>query len=333
MEGKDVQFSNPIAHGAMEQQDLEMTSSIDQARAAMDNDEDEVIPESLDFLSSEVSKKENERDRRRRVAMQRLLESNVIDPDGNFRRKWDLMQMILLTYVAFGVPYRLGFSHPVILWSGWFWFDAAVDLYFVADVFVSLSTAFWDDSGELIVEPANIRRNYLRTWFAIDISSCFPGNYISCAILANHLPPLVNVRIRRLLIQTFVCADAMEGDGGAATRVIKLLRMLRLLKLLRLARINRLMRKYEEEFASLMTTMKLGKLIIVIVVVGHWLSCVFFFAGEIDASTFEELDAFDPGLDPNGNDTVGWVFRHFDSEECGRGSCYAQKYLTSFCEC
>lgn len=131
----------------------------------------------------------------------------------------------------------------------------------------------------------------------------------------------------------FTYTDAFEGEGGAATRAIKLLRMLRLLKLLRLARINRLIKKYEEEFASLMTTMKLGKLIIVIVVVGHWLSCVFFFAGEIDSSSFEEFADFDPGLDPNGNDTVGWVSRHFDSEECGPGSCYEQKYLMSFCEC
>ena len=123
----------------------------------------------------------------------------------------------------------------------------------------------------------------------------------------------------------------MEGEGGSATRVIKLLRMLRLLKLLRLARINRLMRKYEEEFASLMTTMKLGKLIIVIVVVGHWLSCIFFFAGEINEASFDDGE-YDPGLDIRGNDTVGWVWRKFDTVECGPGSCYYQKYLTSFCE-
>lgn len=125
----------------------------------------------------------------------------------------------------------------------------------------------------------------------------------------------------------------MEGEGDAAARIVKLLRMLRLLKLLRLARINRLMRKYEEEFASLMTTMKLGKLIIVIVVVGHWLSCIFFFAGEINEHSFDDISGYDPGLDPNGNETVGWVSRHFDIDECGPGNCYEQKYLTSFCEC
>eukprot|EP01043_Picozoa_sp_COSAG02_P067976 COSAG02_NODE_11119_length_1789_cov_1.334320_5_plen_135_part_00 len=109
--------------------------------------------------------------------------------------------------------------------------------------------------------------------------------------------------------------------------------MLRLLKLLRLARINRLIKKYEEEFASLMTTMKLGKLIVVIVVVGHWLSCLFFFAGGIDESWFDDAESFDPGLDPNGTATEGWVSRHFDSDACGPGKCYGQKYLMSFCEC
>ena len=182
MSGVDVQFKNPISHDAS---GTAMTRSADiSQRTAMENSEEEaVVPESLDFLDNEVAKKENERDRRRRVALQRLSESKVIDPDGKFRRKWDFVQMMLLTYVAFGVPYRLGFSHPVVLWSAWFWFDACVDLYFVVDVFVSLSTAFWDDSGELIVEPGDIRRNYFKSWFAIDLSSCFPGNYISCAIL------------------------------------------------------------------------------------------------------------------------------------------------------
>jgi len=52
--------------------------------------------------------------------------------------------------------------------------------------------------------------------------------------------------------------------------MIKLLRMLRLLKLLRLARLNRLISRYEEEFASLMTTFKLAKLVVLIIVVGHW---------------------------------------------------------------
>jgi hypothetical protein len=140
-----------------------------------------LAPESLDALDDQVEEaKENERAKRRRLAIQQLADSSVIDPDGSFRRKWDLVQMVLLTYVAFGVPYRLGFSHQVLIWTGWFWFDLCVDIYFISDIFISMSTAFWDENGELVVEPADIRRTYFRTWFPVDLSSCFPGNYISC---------------------------------------------------------------------------------------------------------------------------------------------------------
>ena len=112
--------------------------------------------------------------------------------------------MLLLLYVAFGVPYRLGFTHPVILWSGWFWFDAFTDAYFVADIFVSFRTAFYNVHGELVVDSALVKRNYLQTWFPVDIAACLPFHYINFAF---------------------------ESEGDSSTRIIKLLRMLRLLKL------------------------------------------------------------------------------------------------------
>ena len=109
--------------------------------------------------------------------------------------------------------------------------------------------------------------------------------------------------------------------------MIKLLRMLRLLKLLRLARLNRLVKRYEEEFASLMTTFKLAKLVVLIIVVGHWLSCMFFAFGNIDA---DNPDMNDFGIDLDGLPQVGWVERHFNQTACGPGNCLFQKYMTTF---
>ena len=118
----------------------------------------------------------------------------------------------------------------------------------------------------------------------------------------------------------------MDDDGGNnSSRMIRLLRMLRLLKLLRLARINRLLQRYEEEFASLMTTFKLGKLCAVIIIIGHFLSCLFFGIGSYEAEHPGDL-----GLDADGNHHVGWVYRQFDIEKCPPGQCMLQKYLTSF---
>ena len=247
-----------------------------------------VVPESLEraestaeiqlwkrtLVAHAVTHKENERDRRKRLAQDQLEGSSIIDPDGNFRRKWDVMQMILLVYVAFGVPFRLGFSVPVVIWSGWFWFDAFVDVYFVSDIAISFRTAFYNSRGELEVNKDLIKRGYVKSWFIIDVASCFPGSYISYFF----------------------------GDNGTSgSKTIKLLRMFRLLKLLRLARFNRLLQRYEEEFYSLMTTFKLGKLVILMIVIGHWLSCMWFAIGSMNSDY----------LDTHGQPIIGWVDQEF----------------------
>jgi hypothetical protein len=131
-----------------------------------------------------VQGKENARAKRKRVSRKILDDGNLIDPDGRFRRKWDFVQMLLLLYVAFGVPYRLGFSQPVQIWTGFFWFDLCVDIYFLVDIVVSFKTAYFNELGDLVVDPRMIRKHYVRTWFPIDVSSCFPGNYISCEFRA-----------------------------------------------------------------------------------------------------------------------------------------------------
>jgi hypothetical protein len=56
-------------------------------------------------------------------------------------RAGDLTQSVMLLYIAGSVPYRLGFDDPVVLWSGWFWLDLFIDLYFAADLFVNFRTA------------------------------------------------------------------------------------------------------------------------------------------------------------------------------------------------
>eukprot|EP01046_Picozoa_sp_COSAG06_P071768 COSAG06_NODE_20682_length_785_cov_1.669096_1_plen_131_part_10 len=109
---QDVKFNNPIS-------DRDATVTVESDPSAQDLGP---VPESLDALDDKVEEaKENERAKRRRLAIKQLADSNVIDPDGSFRRKWDLVQMVLLTYVAFGVPYRLGLSHQVLIWTSWFW--------------------------------------------------------------------------------------------------------------------------------------------------------------------------------------------------------------------
>eukprot|EP01043_Picozoa_sp_COSAG02_P071544 COSAG02_NODE_13115_length_1444_cov_2.335316_1_plen_229_part_01 len=177
-----VAFENPIA-GPFESEAMAAAKNVSLAAASRSSGDDVVLPESLDAQQASqqyevwreslvehlADRKENARDRARREAQTQLEDSGILDPDGRFRRHWDVAQMALLTYVAFGVPYRLGFSHPVLMFTSWFFFDMIVDLYFITDIFISCVTAYYDDTGMIVVDDKKIRRKYLRTWAVIDI--------------------------------------------------------------------------------------------------------------------------------------------------------------------
>lgn len=53
----------------------------------------------------------NRIDMQHQEALSHLAESRyLVNPDGNFRKYWDIIQVFLLVYVAISVPFRLGFS-------------------------------------------------------------------------------------------------------------------------------------------------------------------------------------------------------------------------------
>ena len=79
-----------------------------------------------------------------------------------------------------------------------------------------------DYIDEIILEPRLIAKNYIKTWFIIDLLSSLPIDYL------------------------FLFFDQGENSGGYSIartgRAIKVLRLVKLLSLLRLLRLSRLVR-------------------------------------------------------------------------------------------
>jgi hypothetical protein len=219
-------------------------------------------------LSASGTMLESEKDRRLREAAEDMSDAGmVLNPESKFRRRWDVTQLLLLTYVAIVVPFRVSFNVTLDLWGFWFFFDLISDLYFIVDMFLSFQTAYFDDRGELETKTNRIFVNYFRSWFPIDFIACFPGKLITY----------------------------MTGDGSETT----VLDLTVLLKLLRLARIGRLISRYEAEFHEFLSKIQLGKLVLIMGIVGHWLCCVWFAIGSLDTG---EVDQF-------GDPVQGWVSR------------------------
>eukprot|EP01043_Picozoa_sp_COSAG02_P055528 COSAG02_NODE_6450_length_3562_cov_4.810858_2_plen_602_part_00 len=180
-------------------------------------------------------------------------------PESMFRKVWDLMQALMLFYVALAVPLRIGFDIAAKLHSFMFYFELLVDCYFYIDIFINFRSAHRNLDKELIVDLKEIRRVYLRTWFPVDVLSCLPVNYIELAIRTGR----------------------GEQDLGSDSnfKLFKVLRLLRLAKLLRLARINRLLQRLEQEYEGLAAVLKVQKIMLSIVFVAHMVACFWYYVG------------------------------------------------------
>lgn len=49
-----------------------------------------------------------------------------------------------------------------------------VDVVFAIDILLNFHTTFVGPGGEVVSDPAIIKRNYVKTWFVIDLLSCLP---------------------------------------------------------------------------------------------------------------------------------------------------------------
>ena len=143
-------------------------------------------------------------------------------PDGAFRLKWDLLQVLLILWSAITLPFTLAFvEEPPGPRETSFWFTALIDLFFIVDITLNFRTAiFVAEDGEMITDLKTIAREYGCSWFIVDLLSCLPFGYINLL-------------------------SGAESDGGDTLKLAKTLRLFRVAKMLRLLRLRRLIEKYQ----------------------------------------------------------------------------------------
>jgi len=86
-------------------------------------------------------------------------------------------------------------------------------------------------------------------------------------------------------------AAKSEANEGQLFRLFKLFRLVRLVKMLRLIRLQRLLEKYQDELFDLMPTIKMCKLVFILVLLGHIFGCFFYFFSTDDYRYEEEKEA------------------------------------------
>ena len=177
-----------------------------------------------------------------------------------FRRVWSTIISLLLLYTATVTPYQVCFVEEED--DTWFIIGSIIDGLFFIDIIINFHSAYTDLDGKLIIDKKLIMKNYLKTWFFIDIISCVPFQVIF-----------------------------QDEDGNSNhNKLIKLVRVPKLYRLIRVLRLLKMARLFNKS-----TTKKIIKILQIdwnflrllkfgasTMILAHIVSCFWFYTTRID---------------------------------------------------
>lgn len=127
-------------------------------------------------------------------------------PASEFRRGWDVLQILVTFYIGTVVPLRICF--PAHLFPTWLLLlEYLLDLLFIVDVYMQDTRfAYVSFDGSVENEPEKIARNYRSTWMKIDVVASLPLNMLVALLVLQaplstsaHPELLAWLRINKLL--------------------------------------------------------------------------------------------------------------------------------------
>ncbi|RUS72086.1 hypothetical protein EGW08_020147 [Elysia chlorotica] len=166
--------------------------------------------------------------------------------------------LVLLIANLIILPVAISFFNDDLS-THWIVFNCISDTVFFLDIVINFRTGIIlnDFADEIILDPRLIAKQYMKTWFFLDLLSSVPMDYI------------------------FLMWDS-EADfnqlfhAGRALRMLRLAKLLSLLRLLRLSRLVRYVQQWEEFLAIAGKFMRIFNLICLMFLLGHWSGCLQF---------------------------------------------------------
>ena len=126
-----------------------------------------------------------------------------------------------------------------------------LDLLFAGDIVASFNTAYFSgrDDAYMTHRP-KIVKEYLQTWFSIDICSCFPFSLVVAA-----LAPTIPFKYLQII------------------QLVKVLRMLRIFKLLKTINFTQISNHLEDSFGLSASVLSLIRTVVLMVFGSHLVAC------------------------------------------------------------
>lgn len=235
----------------------------------------------------------------------------VIDPNSKWREKWDFFIMLLLLFTATITPFEVAFMETNLCTAGGialYTVNRLVDTGFICDMFMNFFVAYFsEEESKWIYDNAKIRKQYMSTWFFIDLVSVLP--FDSLGFLMGS-PLCQSEESGTASVSGNATATATSEDGNAGEelsqlKIMRVIRLLRLIKLLRILKSARIFRRMQTALGMTFTTVALTKFLVMILFSMHWTSCVWNIVPQIDEGPGWLEDTFgEDVVDANGNEVT-----------------------------
>ena len=195
--------------------------------------------------------------------------------------------MVALMFVAIVTPAEIAFTlnDDVDMLSPLFFINRAFDVIFLKDMVMQFFVAYPEPAlgNRLIKDLRQIRRNYARSWFPIDLLSSVPFDLVGVAL------------------------ESMSGgDSASSLRAVRLVRLLRLVKMLRVLRGSRILQRWECEIAIPYSQIAIAKSGILLIFVSHWMACIWGLTASVQEGSATEEGGRYTWLDAAVSSKIGW---------------------------
>ncbi|KAL8566273.1 hypothetical protein ACOMHN_056845 [Nucella lapillus] len=96
-----------------------------------------------------------------------------------FRFYWDLFMLVLLIANLIILPVAISFFNDDLS-THWIVFNCMSDTVFFLDIVINFRTGIIlnDFADEIILDPKQIAKHYVKSWFLLDLLSSVPMDYI-----------------------------------------------------------------------------------------------------------------------------------------------------------
>jgi hypothetical protein len=186
----------------------------------------------------------------------------VLLPDGGIKRRWNILMIFMLLYVASWVPFSICFNDKESDISNVV--DITVDILFFFDIFINFLSAYDDEiTGLPIISLKKIALKYITGWFFIDLMAVLPVKLFEESLSGDG----AQIKLARL---------------ARLPRLYRLLRILRMLKMLRIFRNQHFLRQQLDQLNLSAGILRMLNVLIGMLFLVHLCACFWHMAATLE---------------------------------------------------